>query len=416
MSIVTAMPPLGPEDITFYYPPDSKLTGNAGEVIWYRPLTSAAALASAAKNELVLYRSRDVRGNAIAVSGIIAIPKRAPPTGGYPVISWAHGTVGCADVCAPSRDTVAPDGPAHIFNAYVHILLNEFLEAGWAVVMTDYEGLGTNDLHPYQLGESEARGILDIVLAARSFHPEISGRLAIVGHSQGGQAALFAAHHHAHTEGWKPALDLRGVAALAPASAIKTLVGLATGQLMLPGGEFPTQPNPREPGEAAEGQAFTALFIAGAKGGDPDIVLEEILTEKSLPLFDHLYDRSREGLSQADSWGGLGWNEQLRANGSPSRRKLIQQLEAMHPALAIDAPIRISQAMSDTRVSALLTFRLQEVLGNISGNKVVYVPYAQVAPTTGEFERLGDHFGLLDTDRGELAKWLEVCFGEDSYF
>ncbi len=64
---------------------------------------------------------------------------------------------------------------------------------------------------------------------------------------------------------------------MAPASAIKTLVGLSTGQLlMLPGGAIPTPPDPREPGEAAEGQAFTALFIAGAKGGDPEINLEEI--------------------------------------------------------------------------------------------------------------------------------------------
>jgi len=192
---------------------------------------------------------------------------QAAPTGGYSVISWAHGTVGCADHCAPSRDVETSD--THKFNSYVHILLNEFLNAGWAVVMTDYEGLGTKGLHPYQLGESEARGILDIVLAARSFHPKISNRLAIVGHSQGGQAALFAAHHHAHTPGWKPEIDLRGVAALAPASGIKTLVSLSTRQPLTEEGEPPTEPVPSDPDDEVDvyfAVAITATVVIAGDG------------------------------------------------------------------------------------------------------------------------------------------------------
>jgi len=180
---------------------------------------------------------------------------------------------------------------------------------------------------------------------------------------------------------------------------------------MLPDGAIPVQPEPLEPGEVREGQAFTALFIAGAIGGDPEIKLEEILTEKSLPLFDHLYERSREQLSMEDSWGGLGWNEQLRSTPSPSRTKLIEQLEAMHPARAIDARIRISQANTDTRVSPILTSALKTTLTLIRGNKVAYVPYDEVARTEGEFERLGHHFGLLDTDRGPLVEWLKERFG-----
>ncbi|MFF2720221.1 hypothetical protein [Streptomyces sp. NPDC058011] len=65
--------------------------------------------------------------------------------------------------------------------------------------MTDYEALGTGTaqhLHPYLCGRSEAMGVLDIVTTARRLFPgEIGKRFAIVGHSQGGQAALFAAHH-----------------------------------------------------------------------------------------------------------------------------------------------------------------------------------------------------------------------------
>jgi pimeloyl-ACP methyl ester carboxylesterase len=413
MSIVASPPPLGPDDLTFYDPSDEQLKGNAGEVIWVRPLTGAAALTAAASNELVLYRSRDIRGQPIAVSGIIALPPKPVPPGGYSVITWAHGTVGCADRCAPSRDVETSD--THAFNSYVHLLLNEFLNAGWAVVMTDYEGLGTKGLHPYQLGESEARGILDIVLAARSFHPELSNRLAIVGHSQGGQAALFAAHHHGHTAGWKPEIDLRGVAALAPASCIKTLVSLSTRQDLTAGGEPPPEPVPSDPGEevdVAEGQAFTALFIAGAIGGDPTIQLAEILTDTSLARWKHLEERCRVGLSAEDSWGGLDWSDQLRSTPSDSRTKLIQQLGAMHPAVPIDVPIRISQAALDKRVLAAFTLILKNDLVSKPGNQVEYEPYLFVAPTLGKFAGLGAHFGLLDTDRGKLVTWLKARFGE----
>jgi alpha/beta superfamily hydrolase len=132
------------------------------------------------------------------VSGIVALPPDPPPQQGYPVVSWAHGTLGLGDKCAPSRDSekIAQILPEHhLINQAPHELLNAFLRQGWAVVMTDYEGMGIPGPHPYLLGESEARDVLDMVRAARQLYPQISHRLAIVGHSQGGQAALFAAHY-----------------------------------------------------------------------------------------------------------------------------------------------------------------------------------------------------------------------------
>ena len=72
------------------------------------------------------------------------------------------------------------------------------------------------------------------------------------------------------------------------------------------------EPVPGDPGDeesVSEGQAFTALFIAGAIGGDPTIQREEILTENALALFGHLEERFRAGLSQADPWGGLEGND-----------------------------------------------------------------------------------------------------------
>jgi hypothetical protein len=110
-----------------------------------------------------------------------------------------------------------------------HELLNRFLRAGWAVAMTDYEGLGTYGVHPYLLGESEGRGILDIVPAVRELAaaddvngPGIAREYVIVGHSQGGQAALFGAHlAHRDSAVYADRGTLLGVAALAPASNLK---------------------------------------------------------------------------------------------------------------------------------------------------------------------------------------------------
>ncbi|SEM44952.1 Secretory lipase [Stigmatella aurantiaca] len=373
-----------PEGTDFYYPPDELLAGAHGEVIWSRPLSGEAALTAARHNELVLYRSRDVRGNPIGVSGIIALPRKPAPEGGYPVISWAHGTVGSADKCAPSRDT--QDSAAHIYNKHPHELLNHFLEQGWAVVMTDYEGLGTYGPHPYLLGESQARGILDIVRAARQLYPELSHRFAIVGHSQGGQAALFGAHH---APGWTPELELRGVAALAPASSIK--------EQLLEGSNYSGKTG---------GLSFTPLFLTGAMAGDPSIYPSEVLTDEAYQLFPQAETRARAEMMGEGSWGDLPGTHQLRKRDSHSMRAFFEQLDRMHPLVAIGVPIRISQGKEDTRVRASRTALLQKELAEL--NKAVpleYKEYETVSQTEHPVE-LGFHFGLVETDRVPLTVWL----------
>lgn len=391
------VPPPGTD---FYYPTADKLPGEAGEIIWHRTLPSdhravVKPLEPGAQpwhHELVLYRSRDIRGNPIGVSGIIALPNA--PAEGYPVISWAHGTVGCADRCAPSRDEEPLSQP---HNAYVHRLLREFLNQGWAVVMTDYEGLGTAGTHPYLLGESEARGILDIVLAARQLYPtKIGTRFQIVGHSQGGQAALFGAHH---APDWTD-LKLCGVTAVAPASAIGALV---TASVVNP--------------VADKGNAFTALFIAGAVAGDPSIDLAELLTDKAYPLYEHVGDRARAGLAnETDSWGSLTGREQFRVAGSPSKEKFSEQIRRMHPNLDIGVPIRIAQAQQDIRIKAFLTTELVEQLRTKNGKeRVDYDLYMEDdnVPETDLPDELGIHFGTIEKDIPKMIPWLAERFKEN---
>ncbi|MBI2896422.1 MAG: hypothetical protein HYY06_22885 [Deltaproteobacteria bacterium] len=133
----------------------------------------------------MLYVTEGPPGNFVTASALVILPDSPPPIGGWPVVGWAHGTTGAADACAPSK---FPDLP---LNTYVL----PFVEDGWALVATDYAGLGTPGPHPYLVGESEAFSVLDAVAAARRL-PDVGASLGtavtLAGHSQGGHAALFA--------------------------------------------------------------------------------------------------------------------------------------------------------------------------------------------------------------------------------
>ncbi len=165
----------------------------------------------------VLYRSESVAGKPIAVSGVVAAPDTRSQSR-RPVVTWAHGTVGVADQCAPSRSPSVATGIPYV---------EELLAAGHVVAATDYEGLGTEGDHPYLVGQSEGRGVLDAARAARDLTRAQAGRdVTVIGHSQGGQAALFAGEL---AREYAPELDVTGVVALAPVSDLGTIIGAAAG-------------------------------------------------------------------------------------------------------------------------------------------------------------------------------------------
>ena len=198
-------------DPAFYATPDPMPAGRPGDVL----RTSEVQRTAGGTAWRVLYRSESLNGAPIAVSGMVVVPPGRPPAGGWPVLSLAHGTVGIADSCAPSR------GP--VTQAALDVAKH-----GFVVVATDYEGLGTAGRHPYLVGESEARGVIDAVRAARAMGSAVqaSDRYVVLGYSQGGHAALFA-NQIAAT--WAPELHLVGAVAGAPVLELgRWLNGLAT--------------------------------------------------------------------------------------------------------------------------------------------------------------------------------------------
>ena len=118
---------------SFYDTPRPLPAGRPGELIrsdvfddYYLPVDFVATR--------IVYRSLAPSGEAVAVSGVVLVPDRTAPPGGWPVIAWAHDFAGAARQCAPSLWR----------NLYYGPLLSMYLNLGYAVVATDYAGLGTD--------------------------------------------------------------------------------------------------------------------------------------------------------------------------------------------------------------------------------------------------------------------------------
>src|SRR5262249_4407688 len=124
----------------------------------------------------ILYHSRTAGGADVLASRVVLVPYGKPPKGGWPLLARAHGTSGVARACAPSRMTT-------LF--YNWEGLYEYVLLGYAVVATDYVGLGTEGRHAYLDMLSNGTDVIHSVPAARAAVPNLSKRWVVVGHSQG---------------------------------------------------------------------------------------------------------------------------------------------------------------------------------------------------------------------------------------
>ncbi len=201
-----------PEPGPFYTAPANSPT-EPGRLLRTEPLDEGVP--DGARGWRILYTTTHPDGTAAVSSGTILAPEN-PSADPYPLLTVAHGTTGIEPKCAPSL-AAAP------FDDGAGTALREMVtQHGWVAVTSDYLGLGTQGTHPYLVGEAEARNVLDASRAAQEFD-EISTTTDTVvwGHSQGGQAALWTGQI---ARSYAPELDVKGVAAFAPAA---DLFGLA---------------------------------------------------------------------------------------------------------------------------------------------------------------------------------------------
>jgi pimeloyl-ACP methyl ester carboxylesterase len=246
---------------SFYEASAREVAGPPGTLIRSEPMAFAPAGAQAYR---VLYRSTGMHGEPIAVSGVIVVPPGPAPDGGRPIVAWAHPTTGVVPHCAPSLA---------IFVFQQMAGLRQLVEQGAVVAATDYPGLGTPGPHPYLVGDSEARAVIDSVRAARSL-PGVGGgnSFAVWGHSQGGQASLYTG---LIARSYAPELNLVGVAAAAPATSLVTLMS----------DDFKT----------SGGKNLTAMTLwSWARVYNAPI--EKVVLPEAMPTVDHLADECIESI------------------------------------------------------------------------------------------------------------------------
>ena len=146
-----AAPIAGYAEAEFYQASEQVIPGRSGTLIRQEPMRGAPLGAKAYR---VLYRSTGLRGESIAVSGVVVVPPGPAPAGGRPIVAWAHPTTGIVPHCAPSLA---------IFGFQQIQGLRVMVRRGYIVAATDYPGLGTPGPHPYLVGTSEGRAVLEFL-------------------------------------------------------------------------------------------------------------------------------------------------------------------------------------------------------------------------------------------------------------
>ena len=265
----------------------------------------------------VLYRSTGLDGEPIAVSGVIVAPEDVDD-GPHRFMSWAHPTTGLVDRLAPSRGGASTLDVDIVFR---------WAEDGFIVVATDYDGLGTPGPHPYLVGESEGRSVLDAARAARGLiGPHEGDAVVLAGHSQGGHAALFAAEL---APTYAADVPVAGTVAIAPAGDIAALVSAGTA-------------------ETANGEyRLLALMVIGAWHAALGLATDAILTPVGMAQADALVNEDRGAAFSVD--GSLFLDDPASLPQWPAA------LEANTPGLPDApesvAPILILQGTADTIIT-----------------------------------------------------------------
>lgn len=235
----------------FYTTPDPLLGGKPGELIRSEPF-SDYNLSYEVSTFRILYHSRSPHGEDVAVSGVVIVPDGTPPAGGWPIIAWAHDFTGSARQCAPSLFKNLNEGP----------ILSMYASLGYAVVASDYAGLGTSSPYAALDRRSNALDVIYAIPAARAAVPELGTRWVAAGYSQGALVAVGVAEAGSEIEdaNYLGAVAIEGV--VEPQEMFAHLV--LTDQSML-------------------------LFWAeGIQTVFPEFRVEEMLTEKAYRLYQSI--------------------------------------------------------------------------------------------------------------------------------
>ncbi|MDV7446328.1 alpha/beta fold hydrolase [Acinetobacter baumannii] len=318
-------------------------------VVKVEAYTSTNLGSVAAESSILTYKMLGQSGQEVQATSLVFTPNTQPPVGGWPIVVWAHGTTGVADVCAPSKAALADS---------TKDLISKLLAAGYVVVAPDYEGLGTPGIHPFLNVKSEAFSITDAVVATRNYLSQrnllTSKKWVTVGHSQGGHAALGAAQYASRAQ-----LEYKGTVAVAPASNLGSI--LVDGEA-----QVANAPIDIKIGTYAQLDTYTALVTAGIRNTQPSFDYGQVFTSQissiaaqaenlcSGPLYGAFY----EGMSNyaKDHNGTLDGFTRTQPNfmAVPLVKTFLDK-DSQPLQVKVTTPIIIYQGIADPTVPKLAT-------------------------------------------------------------
>lgn len=357
---------------SFYATPDV-VPASPGVLI--RSETYHGNLPEGVRAHRIFYSTTATDGSPALASAVVAVP--AQQDSPAPVIAWAHGTVGVARACAPSigPDAISPAGiPA----------LDEVVAHGWAVVSSDYTGMGAEGDFPYLVGTGEAYSVLDALRAARDLDAvQLAEDTVIWGHSQGGHAALWAGQVAAT---YAPELRILGTASLSPASDPQRMaIGVAA----------------RQNGPEA---LLATAFVADAYSRNYDgLPLEQIVAPAALPLVREAASRCTSDLSTLVTvLSGLAISmDQPILRQDPASGPMAERL-AQNKALGPwDAPVFLGHGTED------------EVIPVAHSRDYLEILCQQAPAVTARFYEGKTHMSVLAPESdlpADLSEWTSARF------
>lgn len=206
----------------------------AGDLVSARSHAVPAAIA--ADGKLLVYRMTGQTGKLVDASALLFVPRGSAPASsdasGRPVVVWIHPTTTLgngaptAKRCAPSESPELDGGlAADGLPVYAVETITALVGAGYAVVAVDLEGQGAEaerngTPQAYYNLASAGRAVTGALLAAHKANSGLSRDWAVVGHSEGGHAALGVEAAAAQAQG----LNFKGTVAFAPFTSVQAAV------------------------------------------------------------------------------------------------------------------------------------------------------------------------------------------------
>lgn len=303
---------LGDSYLGEFYRVDELSSTSPGVLIRHETLDEHQSLNRAADNIRLLYTSTEglLAEDIVAVSGALFIPRGTPPEGGWPLLGWAHGTVGIADICSPSYN-----GRQQRDETY----LNHWLANGYAVVASDYQGLGTQGTHPYLATRPAAYSNLDIIRAVQSAAFPVSNTIVMIGQSQGAAAAIATV---GHAPEYAPELDIQGL--VATGAPYFSAEGIAAIQ----------ETRPKDAVDPRLGYNFLALSMLGLI--DPEFVLEDYVSADVLPVAMAVTDTCYVDMKKLVKRELVTYNKAFKKSPEKVLTEAFRRME--YPTLKLSAP------------------------------------------------------------------------------